>query len=216
MAGAGHNPREDVIDAAGVRRILIAPDSFKGSLTAEQAGAAMREGVRAVLPDVGISLCPVSDGGEGMVEILSAVLDAQIRRSDVCGPLPGQRVKACWAYSPSRKLAVIEMAEAAGLALVPAALRDPRRTTTYGVGQLIRAALDAGATEILIGIGGSATNDGGSGMAFALGARFLNEGGHPLPEGGGGLEALARIDLKDFDPGSPGRSSSSPATSRIL
>lgn len=200
MAGAGHNPRKEVIDAAGVRRVLIAPDSFKGSLTADQAAAAMKEGVRAVLPDAGISLCPVSDGGEGMVEILSAVLDAEIRLSEVCGPLPGQRVEARWAYSSSRKLAVIEMAEAAGLALVPAALRDPKRTTTYGVGQLIRAALDAGAIEILLGIGGSATNDGGSGMAFALGAGFLDDAGHPLPEGGGGLAALARIDLKDFDP----------------
>ncbi len=186
---------------AGSRNtVVIAPDSFKGSLTANQAAAAMAEGVRAVLPDARVILRPVSDGGEGLVEVVSGFLDAGILTLEVCGPLPGQRVEARWAYSRARRLAVMEMAEAAGLALVPVGQRDPKRTTTYGVGQMIREALDSGAEEILVGIGGSATNDGGMGMALALGARFLDAGGAPVPEGGSGLSALAEIDMRGFDP----------------
>ncbi len=181
------------------RRIVIAPDSFKGSLSAAQAAAAMEEGVRRALPDATTLLRPVSDGGEGMVEVVGGLLNAEVRQVEVCGPLPGQRVDARWAYCKDRKLAVMEMAEAAGLGLVPAGLRDPKRTTTYGVGQMIREALDCGVEEILIGIGGSATNDGGAGMALALGARFLDAAGAPIPEGGAGLGFLERIDLADFD-----------------
>lgn len=200
MAGSRHNARERSIAPSALRRIVIAPDSFKGSLSAGEAAAAMEEGVREVVPGAGILLRPVSDGGEGMVDVVRSLLGAEIRRIEVCGPLPGQRVEARWAYSSVRKLAVLEMAEAAGLSLVPARLRDPRRTTTYGVGQMIREALDCGADEVLIGIGGSATNDGGVGMALALGARFLDATGTPIPEGGGGLSTLAGIDLTQFDP----------------
>ncbi len=199
MAGSRHNPPKGAIDATALRRIVIAPDSFKGSLTAEQAASAMEQGVRAVLPGASILLRPVSDGGEGMVEVVRGALGAETLKIEVCGPLPGQRVEARWAFSPDRHLAVIEMAEAAGLALVPGPQRDPKRTTTYGVGQMIRAALDYGAEELLIGIGGSATNDGGMGMALALGARFLDAEGRPLPEGGGSLVNLAEIDLSQFD-----------------
>ncbi len=199
MASSGHNAREGEPGLTMFRRIVIAPDSFKGSLSAAQAAAAMEGGVRSALPDATTLLRPVSDGGEGMVEVVGGLLDAEMRRMEVCGPLPGQRVEASWAYCKDRRLAVMEMAEAAGLGLVPAGLRDPKRTTTYGVGQMIREALDCGAAEILIGIGGSATNDGGAGMALALGARFLDAENAPIPEGGAGLCLLEKIDLADFD-----------------
>jgi glycerate kinase len=189
-----------MIDPKSLRRIVIAPDSFKGSLTSAQAAAAMREGVREVLPSVTTVLHPVSDGGEGLVDVLKGPLEAEVRRLEVHGPLPGQRVEARWAYCRARDLAILEMAEAAGLTLVPPGLRDPKRTTTYGVGQLLRAALDCGPEEIVIGIGGSATNDGGTGMASALGAKFLDAAGKPIPQGGGGLSSLATIDLTDLDP----------------
>jgi glycerate kinase len=189
-----------MIDPGTLRRVVIAPDSFKGSLTAAEAALAMAEGVHSVLPAVTTVLLPVSDGGEGLLDVLRGPLDAEIRRVEVSGPLPGQRVEARWAFCSARGLAILEMAEAAGLALVPPGQRDPKRTTTYGVGQMIWAALEAGAEEILIGIGGSATNDGGAGMAMALGARFLDAAGKTIPEGGGGLASLASIDLGGLDP----------------
>jgi len=200
MAGARHNSHEQLIDPAALTRIVIAPDSFKGSLTSSLAASAMAEGVCGVLPGVKTVLHPISDGGEGLVGVLLGPLGAELRQVEVSGPLPGQRVEAGWAYSPARALAVLEMAEAAGLAHVPAAQRDPKRTTTYGVGQMIRTAVDTGAEEILMGIGGSATNDGGAGMAKALGAKFLDAAGRPIPEGGEGLSSLAAIDLTGFDP----------------
>ena len=182
-----------------IGRILIAPDSFKGSLTSTEAASAMALGVRDVLPSATVLLHPVSDGGEGLIDVLAGPLEAEIRSLEVQGPLPGQRVEARWAFSPARNLAILEMAEAAGLALVPPGQRDPKRTTTYGVGQLIRAALDAGPEEILIGIGGSATNDGGMGMAMALGVEFRDGEGTPILQGGGALLSLATVDLKGLD-----------------
>lgn len=188
------------MDSGRLRRIVIAPDSFKGSLTPGEAAAAMGDGVRDVLPSATVILHPVSDGGDGLVDVLARPLEAEIRVLEVDGPLPGQRVEARWAYSPVRNLAILEMAEAAGLALVPPAQRDPKRTTTYGVGQMIRGALDCTPEEILIGIGGSATNDGGAGMASALGVKFLDSSGKILPQGGGWLHSLEKIDLSDLDP----------------
>jgi glycerate kinase len=135
-----------------------------------------------------------------LVDILTTALGGAFVTTEVEGPLPGQRVKARWGLSPDRSVAVIEMAEAAGLGLVPAEERDPKITTTYGVGELIRAALDAGASSLVIGIGGSATNDGGAGMAEALGVRFLDEGSRPLARGGASLAKLDRIDLRTMDP----------------
>jgi glycerate kinase len=185
---------------AYVKTILIAPDSFKGSLIARDAAAAIERGVKEVLPDSIAIQHPISDGGEGLVDILTTALQGTFVTSEVQGPLPGQRVKARWGLSEDRSTAIIEMAEAAGLGLVPEDKRDPKITTTYGVGELIRAALDAGASSLVIGIGGSATNDGGAGMAQALGVRFLDGNGKPLAGGGAALAKLGRIDVQKKDP----------------
>ncbi len=181
------------------KKIVIAPDSFKGSLTAHEAASAMEQGVLQLLPDAHIIRHPVSDGGEGLVSVVTPALGGCIVTTNVSGPLPGQRVDARWGLSSDGSTAIIEMAEAAGLTLVPADRRDPKITTTYGVGELIRAALDAGVSSILIGIGGSATNDGGAGMAEALGVRFFDASGWPLGRGGAALLNIASIDLHGRD-----------------
>jgi glycerate 2-kinase len=180
-------------------KIVIAPDSFKGSLTAHEAASAMEEGVRQLLPDACVIKHPVSDGGEGLVSVVTPALGGCIVTTNVSGPLPGQRVDARWGLSSDGSTAIIEMAEAAGLTLVPADRRDPKITTTYGVGELIRAALDAGVSSILIGIGGSATNDGGAGMAEALGIKCVDASGRTLGRGGAALLDIASIDLHGRD-----------------
>ena len=180
-------------------KIVIAPDSFKGSLTAHEAASAMEEGVLQLLPDAHIVKHPVSDGGEGLVGVVTSALGGCIVTTNVSGTLPGQRVDARWGLSSDGSFAIIEMAEAAGLTLVPPDRRDPKITTTYGVGELIRAALDAGVSSIVIGIGGSATNDGGAGMAEALGVRFLDACGNPLARGGAALLDIAAIDAQGKD-----------------
>ncbi|MCX6145476.1 MAG: glycerate kinase [Ignavibacteriales bacterium] len=180
-------------------KIVIAPDSFKGSLTAHEAASAMEQGVLQLLPDAHILKHPVSDGGEGLVGVVTSALGGCIVTTNVSGPLPGQRVDARWGLSSDGSFAIIEMAEAAGLTLVPADRRDPKITTTYGVGELIRAALDAGVSSIVIGIGGSATNDGGAGMAEALGVRFVDASGKALGRGGAALLDIAAIDTQGKD-----------------
>lgn len=182
------------------RRILIAPDSFKGSLTAREAASAIERGVLQSAPDAIVLKHPISDGGEGLVSVVTPALGGRIITTMVSGPLPGQRVDAEWGLSADGSTAIIEMAEAAGLALVPPERRDPRITTTYGVGELITAALDAEVTSIVIGIGGSATNDGGAGMAEALGIRFLDSAGNPIARGGAALVNIARIDPERIHP----------------
>jgi glycerate kinase len=179
--------------------ILIAPDSFKGSLSAGEAASAIEQGVRQLVPDALTIQHPVSDGGEGLVSVLTPALGGRVVTTEVQGPLPDQRVAARWGISADRSTAIIEMAEAAGLLLVPADRRDPKVTTTFGVGQLIRAALDAQVASIILGIGGSATNDGGAGMAEALGFRFLDESGKLVRRGGAALANLAQIDLQGRD-----------------
>ena len=181
------------------KKIVIAPDSFKGSLTAHDAADAMEQGVLQVLPDAHIIKHPVSDGGEGLVSVVTPALGGCIVTTNVSGPLPGQRIDARWGLSSDGSVAIIEMAEAAGLTLVPVDRRDPKITTTYGVGELIRAALDAGVSSILIGIGGSATNDGGSGMAEALGIRFIDASGKPLGPGGAALVDIVSINDQGKD-----------------
>jgi glycerate 2-kinase len=156
-------------------RLLIAPDKFKGSLSARAATAAMVQGARRADPSIEVDPCPLADGGEGTVEALLAAGGGTLRAVRVTGPL-GAPVDCSFALLGDARTAVIEMAAAAGLGLVPAERRDPTRATSHGVGQLIRAALDAGATRLIIGLGGSATNDGGAGMAQALGARFEGAG----------------------------------------
>lgn len=193
MAG----PRVYAGTAPAVRRapgrILVAPDSFKGSLGAGEVAEAMVRGLRRVLPGATFLAHPVSDGGEGLIDAIVPALRGDIIVTEVDGPLPGQRVRARWGLVRGSATAVIEMAEAAGLGRVPAGHGDPGRATTAGVGQLIMAALEAGARVLLIGIGGSATNDGGAGMAAALGAVLSDSAGDPLPRGGLALERLDRV-----------------------
>lgn len=183
-----------------MKTILVAPDSFKGSLSARDAAAAMELGVKNILPDSVVIKHPISDGGEGLVDILTPALNGKFVTTEVSGPFPGQRAKARWGLSGDQSTGIIEMAEAAGLTLAPPGKRDPKIATTYGVGELIRAALDAGVTSLIIGIGGSATNDGGAGMAEALGVRFMKKSGQLLGRGGAALAALDRIDVSDKDP----------------
>jgi glycerate kinase len=180
-------------------RVLIAPDSYKGSLSALAAAEAMERGVKTVFPQAEVFKVPIADGGEGTVEALVAATGGTLRRLRVQGPLL-EPVEALWGVLGDGVTAVLEMAAASGLPLVPLDRRDPRLTSTFGTGELIKAALDAGLNRIIIGIGGSATNDGGTGMARALGARFLDADGLDLPQGGGALARLARIDLAGLDP----------------
>lgn len=182
------------------KTILIAPDSFKGSLTAQEAASAIERGVLQFLPHASTIKHPVSDGGEGLLDVVTPVLGGRIMTASVSGPLPGQRVNARWGLTNDGSLAIIEMAEAAGLLLIPVDRRDPKVTTTYGVGELIRAALDAGVSSLIIGIGGSATNDGGAGMAEALGIRFLDRSGKPVGQGGAALANIGHINLEGKNP----------------
>lgn len=174
-------------------RIVVAPNAFKGSLTAAQAAEAIAEGVRAALPNAQLELVPIADGGDGTVEALVAATGGERRTIAVRGPL-GDPVDAEYGLIDAGKTAVIEMAKAAGLALVPPARRNPGLATTFGVGELLRHAYDSGARQFIVGIGGSATNDGGAGMAQALGYRLLDDGGGELPPGGLALARLSRID----------------------
>ena len=180
-------------------KIVIAPDSFKDSLSAQAVADAIASGLAEVWPDAELVKCPMADGGEGTVE---AVLDAckgQWMSAQVSGPL-GDSVSAQWGWLAQSRTAIIEMAMASGLQLLTLKQRDACLTSTEGTGQLISAALDAGAQRVILAIGGSATNDGGSGMLSALGARFLDRNDQPLPRGGRALTDLARIDLSDLDP----------------
>jgi glycerate kinase len=178
-------------------RILVAPQEFKGTLTAEAAAHAMAEGVRNALPDAVVEEFPVPDGGPGTVQAVLTAAGGRLVRTRVTGPM-GDAVGARWGLLDDGT-AVIEMAAAAGLVLVPSGSRDPRRATTRGVGELIRAALDAGCKRLVIGLGGSATNDGGAGMAQALGVRLRDSRGHDLPPGGSALMRLHRIDTSGRD-----------------
>ena len=180
-------------------RIVIAPDSFKGSLSALAVAEAMERGARAVFPDAEVAKVPIADGGEGTVEALVAATRGRLEERTVRGPL-GEPVRARWGVLGDGETAIIEMAAASGLPLVPKNRRDPRLTTTYGTGELVRAALDAGLSKLIVGIGGSATNDGGAGLARALGVLFLDATGAALPEGGAALARLARLDLTGLDP----------------
>jgi glycerate kinase len=177
-------------------RVLVCPDKFRGTATAPQVAAALETGWRRARPDDVLELLPLADGGEGTLEAL--VADGSLRRARVAGPL-GEPVEAPFAIRADGT-AVLESARAIGLELLSPVRRDPRRTTTRGVGELIGIALDAGARRILVGLGGSATNDGGAGLAQALGARLLDASGDPVGPGGAALLDLARIDLRGLDP----------------
>jgi glycerate 2-kinase len=174
-------------------RVLIAPDKFKGSLTALQAAAAMARGVARASPGASIDQVPMADGGEGTTHALVAATDGSIREAGVTGPL-GEPVVACFGVLGDGQTAVIEMAAASGLVLVPAENRNPLITTTRGTGELLRAAIASGARRVIVGIGGSATNDGGAGLGQSLGFRLVDDAGRDLEPGGGDLGRLARID----------------------
>ena len=177
-------------------RIVIAPDSLKECLSALDAARAIEAGVKDAVPDAETVLIPMADGGEGTVDALVAATDGRYVEEIVRGPLGGD-VAARFGLLGDGHTAAIEMAAASGLPLVPPAQRNPLVTTTYGTGQLIRSAIDHGASKVIIGIGGSATVDGGAGMAQALGARLLNGAGQPIGPGGGALGGLDRIDMSE-------------------
>ncbi|MBL8260699.1 MAG: glycerate kinase [Candidatus Competibacteraceae bacterium] len=179
-------------------RIVLAPDSYKGSASALAVARAMERGVREVFPAAEVCKIPIADGGEGTVEALVIATDGQFRQTQVTGPL-GDPVFAQWGVLGDGQTAVIEMAAASGLPLLAPGQRDPRLTTTFGTGELLRAALDAGLRRIVLGIGGSATNDGGVGMAQALGIHFSGKDGAELSHGGAALAGLQRIDLSGLD-----------------
>jgi len=179
--------------------IILAPDSFKESLTAQQVCVAMQAGLEQAFPDARYVHVPMADGGEGTVQSLVDATGGTVRRAWVTGPLGGE-VEAAFGILGDGETAVVEMAAASGLELVPSADRDVRRATTYGTGELISVCLDLGARRLVLGIGGSATNDGGAGMAQALGAQLLDGSGRTLPLGGAALANLARIDVSGLDP----------------
>ncbi|CAI0817531.1 MAG TPA: glycerate kinase [Serratia grimesii] len=182
-----------------LKKVVIAPDSFKESLSALEVAEAIERGFRQVYPQAQYVKLPMADGGEGTVDSMVAATGGEIVRVEVTGPL-GQPVQAFYGLLGDGETAVIEMAAASGLHLAPKALRDPRITTSYGTGELILAALDRGVKAIILGIGGSATNDGGAGMMQALGARLLDDKQNPLLPGGAALAQLAQIDLSEVDP----------------
>ncbi|MEU2746149.1 glycerate kinase [Streptomyces collinus] len=182
-----------------LNRVVVAPSGFKESLSAEAAADAIAAGVRRVLPGADIDLVPLVDGGEGTALALAAATGGRIVTTAATGPV-GETIAAHFALLGGGDTAVVEMAAVAGLSLVPHGLRDPGATTTYGVGELIRAALDTGVRRILVGCGDSGTSDGGAGALQALGARLLDAEGRELPHGGRELTRLHRIDPTGLDP----------------
>ncbi|WP_312416233.1 glycerate 2-kinase [Pseudescherichia sp.] len=180
-------------------KIVIAPDSYKESLSATEVAQAIEKGFREIFPDAQYVSVPVADGGEGTVEAMIAATQGAEHTASVTGPL-GERVDARWGMSGDGNTAFIEMAAASGLALVPPEQRNPLITTSRGTGELILRALEHGARNIIIGIGGSATNDGGAGMVQALGAKLCDANGTEIGHGGGSLMSLNTIDISGLDP----------------
>jgi glycerate kinase len=184
-------------------KVVIAPQGFKAGIPGLEAAQAIARGVIAAVPDAETVLAPVADGGDGTLHALVDGTGGKVFTSMVSGPL-GPQLEALWGVMGDGRTAVVEMALASGLALVPQRRRNPRLTTTAGTGEIIREALDAGYTRIIVGLGGSATNDGGAGMAAALGARFMDAEGRSLPPGGSSLARLDRIDVSNLHPGLQG------------
>ena len=188
-----------VYDKLWIMKIVVAPDSFKGSVSALEAARAIEQGIRRVFPDAIIEKVPMADGGEGTVQSLVDATGGHIQTRRVLAPL-GNEIEAKFGILADGETAVIEMASASGLTLVAPDQRDPLITTTYGTGQLVHAALEVGCRRLIIGIGGSATNDGGVGMAEALGVRLLDADGKQIPRGGGNLGQLRSIDITGLHP----------------
>lgn len=173
-------------------KVAIAIDSFKGSLSTFQSGEAVTRGIRRVYEDAEVTVCPLADGGEGTVDAIVAGCGGEKISIEATGPL-GNRISCDYGFIAETNTAVIEMSAAAGITLVSAKERDPMVTTTYGVGEMIADAIDRGCRKFIIGIGGSATNDGGTGMLSALGFEFLDEKGEPIKRGAAGLEKLCTV-----------------------
>lgn len=180
-------------------KILIAPDSFKESLSAEEVAKAIGRGFQEIYPDAELVLLPVADGGEGTTDSLVAATRGQRFTQQATGPLD-KPVEAFWGLLGDGQTAVVETAAASGLDLIDSSQHDPLTATTRGTGELILAAMDQGAKHIIVGLGGSATNDGGAGMLQALGVGLLDTSGEQIPSGGAGLAKLDRIDLSNVDP----------------
>ncbi len=179
-------------------KIIVAPDSFKGSLSSEGAASAIERGIRRFLPDADIVKIPIADGGEGTLDSLLAAADGERIVVNVTGPL-GECIQSEYGLLTEGHVAVIEMAKTSGLCLVDESQRNPAITTTYGTGELIKHALDQGCRQFIIAIGGSATNDGGAGMLQALGLRLLDHNGNEVAFGGGSLGKIQRIDFSAWD-----------------
>lgn len=179
-------------------KIVLAPDSFKESMTAKEACEAIEKGLRKVMDNLECIHVPMADGGEGTTQSLVDATGGKFYTVEVTGPL-GERKEAIFGILGDEKTAILEMAEASGLEILPREKRDATITTTYGTGELIKAALDKGVETILIGIGGSATNDGGAGMVQALGGKLLDRVGNEIGFGGGELAKLEKIDIANLD-----------------
>ncbi|MGE4570039.1 MAG: glycerate kinase [Gammaproteobacteria bacterium] len=179
-------------------KIVIAPDSFKGSLSAKEAAASIAKGFSDVFPAAEIVQLPIADGGEGTTETLVAATTGQLNSLMVSGPL-GDAVNACWGLLGNSQIAVVEVAAACGLDMLDFDERNPMLASSYGLGEMILAALDHGAHHFIVGLGGSACNDGGAGMLQALGVRLLDAEGDELNKGGGSLSALSCIDTSSLD-----------------
>ena len=175
-------------------KVIVATDSFKGSLTSLEAGNAVRDGILEACPGVSVTVLPLADGGEGTIDAIAPYVGGSVRRLNVTGPL-GSPVEASYIYDPSTATAYIEMAKASGLTLVSPASLDPLHATSYGTGELMADAIKAGASSLVICIGGSATNDAGAGMLQALGAKLTSENGSDIPFGAAGLNYLSSVDL---------------------
>ncbi|MGR3976359.1 glycerate kinase [Acinetobacter sp. 1207_04] len=183
-----------------MKTFLLAPDSFKESMTAEQACAAMQRGIVKALPDAQFIYVPMADGGEGTVDALVAARNGRKVELDVSGPFIQQKVQSYFGLIENDQTAVIEMALANGIHLIESSQRNPLLTSTLGTGEIIKVALELGVSKIIIGLGGSVTNDAGAGMAQALGVKFLDENGQAVQVGGGQLDQIQSIDLSQLDP----------------
>jgi len=179
-------------------KILIAIDSFKGSLSSLEAGKAIKEGIMNIYPEADVKIKPLADGGEGTVDALVSGMGGKIVSVDVTGPL-GEQVEAHYGIIENKKLAVMEMAAAAGITMVPEEKRNPKNTTTFGVGEMILDAMQRGCRDFIIGIGGSATNDGGIGMLEAMGVAFYNEAGQKLGPYGLDMLRVAKVDVSGLN-----------------
>lgn len=182
-----------------MKTFVLAPDSFKESVTAEQACQAMQRGILQVFPDANCITVPMADGGEGTVDALISSLKGERVTCRVTGPLASQSIETYFGLVDAGQTVVIEMAKANGIHLLEVARRNPMLTSTYGTGEMIKQALDLGVKKIIIGLGGSVTNDGGAGMAQALGVRFLNTAGESIQVCGGNLDQINQIDFSQLD-----------------